>query len=61
MTDEQDRALREYNGLRDRLSKSAAGKQSQGLENMYGQAYQRLVALGLRSQIGLKYRRPKSG
>jgi hypothetical protein len=36
-----------------------AGKNAAGLESVYGQAYQRLVELGARPQLKLKYRRAR--
>lgn len=35
---------------------NAAGRQAQGAENKYGDAYQRLVRAGLRPQIRKRYR-----
>lgn len=56
MTDDQMRALNAYEIALDRLKKSKAGKHSNGLENQYSQAYQRLVTLGLRPQVRGRYR-----
>jgi len=38
---------------------NVSGKASQGAENAYGQAFQALVKSGARTQLKLKYRRPK--
>ena len=56
MTDEQEKALRDFNSARQALQKVGAGKAAQGYENAYGEAYQRCVRLGLMPQIRKKYR-----
>jgi len=57
MTDEQERALRDFNAagekIRKGLSKNGGGAAA---EKDYSAAYQRLVQLGLRPQIKYRYR-----
>ena len=39
-----------------KIGDSKPGKHTTGLESQYGQAYQRLVRLGAKQQLKLKYR-----
>ena len=53
-------ALRDLDALTARLGRMGSSEplsRRNGLESAYGQAYQRLVRLGARTQIRLKYRR----
>lgn len=50
---------RDLAAARKRLD-GASGKNGQGAENAYGQAYQALVRVGARSQIRYKHRCPKA-
>lgn len=50
---------RDLAAARKRLD-GASGKNGQGAENAYGQAYQALVRAGVRPQIRHKHRCPKS-
>ena len=45
--------------LASKALQNAAGRTAQGLENRYGEAYQRLVRAGLRPQIRKRYRTKK--
>lgn len=58
MTDEQESALRDFAAASKRLGQ-VSGKNASGAEAAYGAAYQRLVKLGVKSQIRHKYRVPK--
>jgi hypothetical protein len=51
------RAVSDYDRTLARLREVQPGKATAGLEAHYGQAYQRLVRLGERPQLKLKYRR----
>lgn len=50
-----EKALHEYNQAASKLGK-LNGKAGPGSEAVYAQAYQRLVALGVKPQIRGKYR-----
>jgi hypothetical protein len=56
LTPEQEWALAEFNAARKPLG-SVFGKKSGGVENLYGQAYQRMVQLGMAQQLKKKYRK----
>lgn len=59
MSDEVEKAEREYNQLLDRLPRLASSdavSRRNSIEAQYGGAYQRLVRLGARRQIRAKYR-----
>jgi hypothetical protein len=53
-TDEEKKAVSEYDSARARLLKYVSG--DKGAERVYGIAYQKLVALGLAPQLKGKYR-----
>ena len=55
--DELRHAESEFNATREVLRKCLPGKPGFGNEAKYSQAYQRLVILGARPQIKLKYRK----
>lgn len=55
MTQEQDRAVTEYERIRAKLGK-INGKNGAGIEAQYTQAYQRLVSLGLKPPLRERYR-----
>jgi len=55
--DELMRAEFAFSAATERLRKCEPGKHGFGIENSYANAYQRLVGLGARRQIKLKYRR----
>lgn len=57
MTDEQMKAMADFETARKKISQSKAGKHTNGLEAAYAKAYQRLVKLGLAVQLRGKYRR----
>lgn len=48
--------LDEFERLSQRIRQMPSGKSADGIEHQYGQAYQRLVRAGLRSQLKGKYR-----
>lgn len=54
--DEIRRAEQELNAQLKRIAESKPGKMTSGMEKIYGNAYQRLVRLGARTQIRGKYR-----
>lgn len=54
-----DALERDLAAARKRLD-SASGKNGQGAENAYGQAYQSLVRAGARPQLRYKHRCPKA-
>jgi hypothetical protein len=54
--DEIKIAESEFNVAREKLNKCIPGNQGFGIEAKYAQAYQRLVLLGVRPQLKLKYR-----
>jgi hypothetical protein len=49
-------ATRDYEKALDSIRKGKAGNGNAGLEGRLGQAYQRLVRVGAKPQIKLKYR-----
>lgn len=55
--DEVRRAVQELDAALGKIKNAQSGKQNFGLEAQYGQAYQRLVRLGVRPQLKGKYRR----
>ena len=54
MTEEQEKALADFERAKAKCNGQKAG--DKGAELQYGVAYQRLVFLGLRPQIKRKYR-----
>lgn len=59
MSDHEDEiraATQDMEAFLKRLKDSKAGKQNSGLEASYGQAYSRLVRLGAKPKLRLKYR-----
>jgi hypothetical protein len=54
--DEIRKAEQEMAAMLKRIREAKAGKMNSGLEATYGQVYQRLVRLGARPQVRLKYR-----
>lgn len=50
MTDEQQKAIYEYEAVRAKLGK-VNGKSGQGLENQYNAAWKNLVRLGLKPKL----------
>jgi hypothetical protein len=58
MTPEQDRALQVFRAASKTLG-TVHGKKAGGSENLYGEAYQALVRLGLVPQLKRKYRKVK--
>jgi hypothetical protein len=56
VTDEQERALRDYRAASTNINKAVGGKAADGYEKMYSQAYQQCVRLGVFPQIRKKYR-----
>lgn len=59
MTEDQEKALRDYEAARRTVQGMLVGKQGNRAEIEYGEAYQRMVALGIAPQINLSYRTPK--
>lgn len=47
-TDEQERALRDLESASNNLRKASGGKVGESAEKLYGQAYTRCYALGLK-------------
>lgn len=56
MTDEQEKALRDFRAASATISKAIGGKAAEGNEAKYSQAYQYCVRLGVLPQIRKKYR-----
>jgi hypothetical protein len=56
MTEEQEKAVRDFNAARTALQRSTGGKTASGLEKAYSDAYQVCVRLGIMPQIRKKYR-----
>lgn len=59
MSDREDEirnATQDMNSMLRRIADSKPGKMTSGMEAQYGQAYQRLVRLGAKQQIKMKYR-----
>lgn len=54
--DEVRRIMQELDATLKKLRDAKAGKMTAGMESVYGQAYQRLVRLGAKPQLRLKYR-----
>lgn len=48
LTDEQEKALRDFEAAGNNLRKAAGGKAGESAEKLYGQAYARCYALGLK-------------
>jgi hypothetical protein len=48
LTDEQERALRDFNSATEALKKSVGGKAGEAIEKKYGEAYQKCYQLGLK-------------
>ena len=48
LTDEQEKALRDFEAASNNLKKAAGGKVGETAEKLYGQAYARCYALGLK-------------
>lgn len=59
MDAEQEKATRDYEAARRTAQSALVGKPGARAESVYGEAYQRMVVLGLLPQIGLSYRSPK--
>ena len=59
MTEEQEKALRDYEAARKTMMGQLVGKKGAAAETAYGEAYQRLVVLGLVPQIKFGHRTPK--
>ncbi len=59
MNEEQEKAFRNYEAARKGVNGQQVGKKGNAAEIVYGEAYQRLVALGLVRQIRSGYRMPK--
>jgi hypothetical protein len=56
MNDDVNRAVQDMEAALVKLRNAKAGKMTAGLEAVYGNAYQKLVRLGVRPQIKGKYR-----
>lgn len=61
MSDEIRKAEAEFNAAGAEVKKALPGKPGFGIENRYGQAYQKLVRLGVRPQLRLKHREASHG
>jgi hypothetical protein len=59
MNEVQERASRQYDAARREMSKSLTGKAGNRAEVEYGEAYQRMVSVGLLPQIRKAYRTNK--
>jgi hypothetical protein len=47
-TEEQEKALRDFNSASDSLRKAAGGKAGESAESKYGEAYKKCYQLGLK-------------
>ena len=56
MDEQQEKALQAYEAKRREVGKALVGKPGARAEIEYGEAYQRLVVLGLAAQIPNRYR-----
>lgn len=56
MTDEIERAWRDFRSASEKIKKQQGGNSAQGIEKEYAQAYQQLVKLGVAPQLRSKYR-----
>lgn len=56
MSKENDRLESNFSSATTNLKRSVGGKAGEGVEKVYGQAYQALVKAGLRQQLRKKYR-----
>ena len=54
--DQIRKATQDMHGMLRKIADAKPGKMSAGLENQYGEAYQRLVRLGAAPQLRHKYR-----
>jgi len=54
--EEKDRLERDMDAASGNLKRIVSGKGGEGVEKLYGQAYQQLVKAGLRRQLRKKYR-----
>lgn len=59
VNEKQEKALREFDNARRKVQSQLTGKQGARAEIEYGEAYQRMVILGLVPQINMGYRTPK--
>ncbi len=55
-TEEEQRAIRDFNAAGERLKKAGGGSAGQGAEKVYGQTYNKLVQLGIMPKLKAKYR-----
>ena len=56
MSEENDRLVSNMNSASSNLKKVVTGKAGDGVEKIYGQAYQALVKAGLKPALRKKYR-----
>lgn len=56
MSDNNERLISNFNSASTSLKKITGGKAGEGIEKVYGQAYQQLVKVGLKPQLRKKYR-----
>lgn len=56
MSEDKERLESNMNAASTSLRRIASGKAGEGVEKVYGQAYQALVKAGFRPQIRKKYR-----
>lgn len=56
MSDDNEKLISNFSAASNSLKKIAGGKAGEGIEKVYGQAYQQLVKNGLKPQLRKKYR-----
>jgi hypothetical protein len=56
MSEDNERLISSFNAASSSLKKIAGGKAGEGIEKVYGQAYQQLVKAGIKPQLRKKYR-----
>lgn len=56
MQEDNERLISNFNAATSSLKKIAGGKAGEGIEKVYGQAYQQLVKVGIKPQLRKKYR-----
>lgn len=55
MSEEAEKALRDFNAASSNVRKSLGGKQGDAAEKLYGQTYAVLVRLGIKPKLRGKY------
>lgn len=56
MTEEQEKAVRGYESALTEVRKQIVGKKGAANENLFGEAYRKMVAVGVAPQLKSRYR-----